>query len=63
MDALKRLARKTVEALLVTVGSVVGTVLSFLGKAIGLVAKHAWAIIVLLVGFIAAWLMERDKKG
>ena len=39
-DALKRLAGKTVEALPAIVGSVFGAILSFLGKAIGLVAEH-----------------------
>ena len=40
MDALKRLAGKAVEALPAIVGSVNGAVLSFLGKAVGFVAKH-----------------------
>ena len=44
-------------------GSVVGTVLSFLVKAIGFVAEYAWALIVFVVGFVAAWLMQRVKKG
>ena len=39
-DAFKRLAGKTVEALPVIVGSVVGAILSFLGKAVGFVAEH-----------------------
>ena len=62
-DALKRLAEKAVEALPAIVGSVVGAVLSFLGKAIGFVAEHAWTLIVSVVGFIAAWLMQRVQKG
>ena len=43
---LKRLAGKAVEALPAIVGSVVGAILSFLGKAVGFVAGHAWALIV-----------------
>ena len=39
-DALKRLAGKAVEALSAIVESVVGTILSLLGKAVGFVAEH-----------------------
>ena len=49
-DALKRLAGKAVEALPAIVGSVVGTILSFLRKAVGFVAEHTWALIVFVVG-------------
>ena len=63
VDALRRLAGKAVEALPAIVESVVGAVLSFLGKAVGFVAKHSWALIAFVVGFIAAWLMQRVKKG
>ena len=45
------------------VGSVVGVVLSFLGKTVGFVLEHAWTLIVFVAGFIAAWLMQRVKKG
>ena len=62
-DAFKRLARKAIEALPAIVGSVVGAILSFLGKAVGFLAEHAWALIVFVVGFTAAWLMQRVKKG
>ena len=41
VDALRRLAGKAVEALPAIVESVVGAVLSFLGKAVGFVAKHS----------------------
>ena len=47
-DALERLAGKAVEALPVIVGSVVGAILSFLGKPVGFVTDHTWALIVLL---------------
>ena len=47
-DALKRLARKAVEAFSAIVGSVVGTILNFLDKAVGFVAEYTWALIVLL---------------
>ena len=48
------------------VGSVVGVILSFLGKAIGFVAEHAWALIFFLTGLIGVWLMQmvlREKGG
>ena len=44
-------------------GSVVGAILSFLGKAIGFVAEHTWTIIVFVVGLIRVWLVQRVKKG
>ena len=61
-DVLKRLARRAVEALPAIVGSVVGAILSFLGKAVGFVAEHTWALIVFVVGLIVVWLMQRVKK-
>ena len=45
-DALKRLAGKAPEALLTIVGSVVGAISIFLGKALGFVANQTWALIV-----------------
>ena len=39
-DAFKRLEGKAVEALPTIVGSVVGAILSFLGKAVEFVAEH-----------------------
>ena len=62
-DALKRLAGKAVAALPAIVGIVVDVVLNFLGKAVAFVAEHVWALIVFVVGFIAAWLMQRVQKG
>ena len=61
-DALKRLARKAVEALSAIVGSVVGAILSFLGKNVGFVAENTWALIVFVVGLSGLWLMEKVKK-
>ena len=46
-NALKRLAGKAVEALPAIVGSVIGAILSFLGKAAGFVAEHTWALFFL----------------
>ena len=43
-------------------GSVVSAILSFLGKAVGFVAEHIWALIVFVVGLIGVWLMQRVKK-
>ena len=57
-DALKRLAGKAAEAL----PAIVGSILSFLGKAFGFVAEHTWALIVFLAGLIGWWLMQRVKK-
>ena len=62
-DAFKRLARKAAEALPAIIGSVVGTILSLLGKAVGLVAEHTWAVIVFAAGVIGWWLMQKVKKG
>ena len=44
-------------------GSVVGVTLSFLGKAVGFVAEHAWAVIVFVAGSVGWWLMQKVKKG
>ena len=62
VNAFQRLAGKTAEALPATVGSVVGAILSFLGKAVGFVAQHTWALIVFVVELIGVWLMQRVKK-
>ena len=61
-DALKRLAGKAVEALPAIIGSLAGTALSFLGKTVGIVVEHTWALIVFVVGLIGWWLMQRVKK-
>ena len=47
-NTLKRFVRKAAEVLPAIVGSVVGAILSFLGEAVGFVAQHTWALIVLL---------------
>ena len=62
MDALKKLSGKAAEVLLAIVGSVVGAILSFLGKTFGFVAEHTWALIVFVVGLIGWWLMQKVKK-
>ena len=51
-DALKRLSGKADEALPAIVGSVVGAILSFLGKAVGFVGKHKWALIAFAAGLV-----------
>ena len=43
-------------------GSVVGAILSFLGKAVGFVAEHAWTLIVFTVGLVSVWLMQRVRN-
>ena len=60
-DELKRLAGKAVEALPAIVGCVAGAILSFLGKAVGFVAEHTWALIVFAAGLIGVWLIQRIK--
>ena len=41
------------------VGCVAGAILSFLGKAIGFVAEHTWALIVFVAGLTGVWLMQK----
>ena len=62
-DALKRLAGKAVEELPAIVGSLVAAILSFLGKAVGFVAEHTWALIVFVAGLAGWWLMQKVKKS
>ena len=58
-DTLKRLARKAVEALPAIIGSVVGAILSFRGKADGFVAEHTWALIVFVAGLTGIWITQK----
>ena len=60
-DARKRLTGKAIEALPVIVGSIVGA--SFLGKAVGFVAEHTWALIIFVVRLIGVLLMQKVKKS
>ena len=60
---LKRLAEKAAEALPAIVGSVVGAILSFLGKAVGFVAKLTWVLIAFVAGLVGWWLMQKVKKS
>ena len=62
-DALKRLSGKAGEALPAIVGNVVAAILSFFGKAVGLVAEHTWALIAFVAGLVGWWLMQKVKKG
>ena len=57
-NAIKRFAGKAVKAS----ESIFGAILSFLGKAVGFVAEHTWALIVFAAGLIGVWLMQRVKK-
>ena len=61
-DALIMFEGKTIEALTVIVGSIVGAILSFFGKAVGFVAENTWAIIVFVAGLIAWWLMQNVQR-
>ena len=62
-DALKLLAGKAVEALPAIVGSVVGSILSFLRKAVGFVAETTWSQIVSVAGLVGLWLMQKVKTS
>ena len=59
-NALKPLAGKAV--LPGIIGSVVGAILSFLGKTVGFLAQHTWALIAFAVGLISAWLIRRVQS-
>ena len=61
--ALKRLSGKAAEALPAVMGSVGGAILSSLGKTIGFVAEHTWALNVFAEGLISVWLMQKIKKS
>ena len=63
VNALKRLAGKDVEALPAIAGSILGSILSFLGKAVGCVAENTWALIVFVAGLVGWWLMQKVKKS
>ena len=62
-DALKRLAAKSVEALPAIVVSVVGAILSFLGKIVGFAAENTWALIFFVAGLVGRWLMHKVKNS
>ena len=61
--ALERLARKAVEVLPAIAGSVVGPILSFLGKTVGLVVEHTTALIFFPAGLVGWWLTQKVKKS
>ena len=44
------------------VGSVAGAILSFLGKAVGYFAEHAWGLIAFIAGLIGWWLKQRVQN-
>ena len=60
---VERLAGKAIEALPAIAGSVAGAILSFLGKAVGFVDEHAWALFVFVAALIGWWLMQKVKKS
>ena len=62
-DALKRLAAKSVEALPAIVVSVVGAILSFLGKIVGFATENTWALIFFVAGLVGRWLMQKVKNS
>ena len=61
-DALKRFAGNAIQPLPAIVGSVVGAIVSFLGKAVGFAAEHTWTLIVFVAGLIDVWLMQRVSR-
>ena len=56
---IKDFAGRAAEALSAIVDSFIGAILSFLGKALGCVAKNTWALIVFVAGLIGVWLMQK----
>ena len=60
---VERLAGKAIEALPAIAGSVAGAILSFLGKAVGFVDEHTWALFVFIAELISWWLMQKVKKN
>ena len=62
-NALERLARKAVEVLPAIAGSVVGAILSFLGKTVGLVVERTKALIFFPAGLVGWWLTQKVKKS
>ena len=60
-NAPQRLAGKAVEEL--PAGSTVGAILGFLGKAVGFVAEHTWALTIFVAGLVGVWLMQKVKKS
>ena len=61
-NALKRLAGNTVGTLPAIMRSVVGAILSFLGKAVGFFAEHTSAFIIFVAGLIDIWLIQRVSR-
>ena len=63
-DPFKRLAGNAVfwQVLPGIVGSVLGAILSFLGKAVGFVSKHKWTLIAFVAGLICVWLMQKVSQ-
>ena len=45
------------------VGSVIGAILSFLGKTVGFVAEHTWALIVFVAVLVGLWWIQKVKKS
>ena len=67
-DKLKALARlfgklasKAASALPGIIGSIISGILNFMKKAVGFLAKHTWALIVGIVGFIGYALLYRKR--
>ena len=43
--------------------SVVGAILSFLGKIVGFAAENTWALIFFVAGLVGRWLMQKVKNS
>lgn len=50
--------RDSQKTIMASVASVTSAILSFLRKILGFVAKHAWALIVFVVGLVGVFLMK-----
>ena len=62
-NAIKRLTGKFVEALPGIAGSVVGVILSLLGKAVRFIAEHTWTLIVFVARLVGWRFMQKVKKS
>ena len=61
-DSIKRCSGKVLEVLLAIAGNIFGVILSFLGKAVGFLAEHIFALIVFVAGIFEVWLIQKVKN-
>ena len=61
-DSIKRCSGKVLEALLAIAGNIFGFILSFLGKSVGFLAEHIFALIVFVAGIFEVCLIQKVKN-